>query len=487
MSTALIDSGASACFVDVDFAMKHQLPTQPKDISIPVEVIDGRIISSGGVTKETLPLKVSLGDHQETIAFNLIPAPKHPFILGLNWLKHHNPHIDWNNGTVLFQKTSVTLSEPQTSLIKSQTFETAKPNILKVSAVQFHRDIKKAKLCFAVYAIPATSQPPTSTNPLPEKYKDFQDVFDKQQADILPEHRQYDCPIDLKPGTQPPFGPLYGLSEPELKALKEYLEENLDKGFIRPSKSPASSPILFVKKKDGSLRLCVDYRGLNSITIRNRYPLPLIPELLDRLRTAKIYTKLDLRGAYNLVRIRPGDEWKTAFRTRYGLFEYLVMPFGLTNAPAVFQHLMNDIFRDYLDVFVVAYLDDILIFSETPEEHTQHVKLVLERLHQHKLYAKLEKCSFDQDHVEFLGYVISPHGIEMDPAKVDTITKWQTPSSVNDVQTFLGFANFYRRFIGAFSKLVTPLTQLTKKSNRSRTGISATQDSLYIGTYLETP
>src|SRR4051794_1940565 len=222
MSTALIDSGASACFADVDFAMKHHLPIQPKDIPIPVEVIDGRIISSGGVTKETVPLKVSLGDHQETITFNLIPAPKHPFILGLNWLKHHNPRIDWTNGTVLIQDTTATLSEPQTTLINAQTYKPAKPNILEVSSIQFHRDIKKAKMCYAVYAIPAPSQPSASMNSLPEKYKDFQDVFDKEQADILPEHRPYDCPIDLKPGTQPPFGPLYGLSEPELKALKDY-------------------------------------------------------------------------------------------------------------------------------------------------------------------------------------------------------------------------------------------------------------------------
>jgi hypothetical protein len=197
--------------------------------------------------------------------------------------------------------------------------------------------------------------------------------------------------IELQPDTSPPWGPIYPLSTPELEALRSYLDENLAKGYIRPSKSPAAAPIFFVKKKSGELRPVVDYRGLNKITVKNRYPLPLINEMLTRFTKAKYFTKIDLRGAYNLVRIKPGDEWKTAFRTRFGLFEYLVMPFGLTNAPSVFQYLMNDIFRDLLDVFCVIYLDDILIYSETLEEHKIHVATILERLQAHHLFAKLEK------------------------------------------------------------------------------------------------
>jgi hypothetical protein len=270
-------------------------------------------------------------------------------------------------------------------------------------------------------------------------------------------------PVDLKEGHSPPFGPIYGLSEPELQALRDYLIENLAKGFIQHSKSPADAPILFVKKKDGSLRLCVDYRGLNKITKKNRYPLPLISGLLDRLRTRKIFTKLDLRGAYNLLRIRPGDEWKTAFRTRYGHFEYTVMLFGLTNALAVFQHLMNDIFREYMDEFVMVYLDDILIFSKDQETHDKHVRLVLATLREHGLYAKMEKCEFDKSSVAFFGYVISPDGIFMDKSKVETIQCWATPSSIKDVQRFLRFTNFYHRFIKGYSKITTPLTTLTCK------------------------
>ncbi|XP_060103255.1 uncharacterized protein LOC132577484, partial [Heteronotia binoei] len=221
----------------------------------------------------------------------------------------------------------------------------------------------------------------------------------------------YDCAIDLVPGAPLPVGRLYPMSEPELAALRDFLDKNLKRGFIRPSTSPLSAPVLFVKKKSGELRLCNDYRALNKITIRDRYPLPLIPELLDRLKGAQIYTKLDLRGAYNLVRIRPGDEWKTAFGTRYGQYEHLVMPFGLTNAPAVFQRFMNDIFRDLLDRFTIIYLDDILIYSHNPAQHAEHVRQVLQRLRAHGLYAKLEKCDFDLRSVEFLGHIIGPYPV----------------------------------------------------------------------------
>jgi len=272
-------------------------------------------------------------------------------------------------------------------------------------------------------------------------------VFEKKNADTLPQHRLYDCGIELQEGAQPPFGPIYSLSQNELAALRDYLDENLAKNFIRHSKSPAGAPILFVKKKDGFLRMCVDYRGLNKVTIKNRYPLPLISGLLDQLGRAKIHTKIDLRGAYNLVRIKEGDEWKMTFRTRYGHFEYNVMPFGLTNALAIFQHLMNDVFREFLDDFVVCYLNDILVFSKNEEEHINHVRLVLEKLRTAGLYAKLEKCVFHQHQVEFLGYIISGEGLSMDPKKIRTVTKWKKPATVRDIQCFLGFANFYRIFI----------------------------------------
>ncbi|SOV07548.1 uncharacterized protein UDID_19213 [Ustilago sp. UG-2017a] len=302
---------------------------------------------------------------------------------------------------------------------------------------------------------------------IPQEYHQYLDVFSRVKADKLPPHRTYDHQIPLEEGKSPPFGPIYSLSEHELKTLREYLEENLAKGFISPSDSPAASPILFVKKKDGSLRLCVDYRGLNRITIRNRYPLPLIDELLDRLREARFFTRIDLRGAYNLLRIAKGDKWKTAFRTRYGLFQYNVMPFGLTNAPASFQHLMNDTFKDMLDRSLIIYLDDLLIYSTTLKQHQEHVSAVLACLRQAGLYAKAEKCQFSTSQTEFLGFVVLDQGVSMDPNKTEVITNWPVPKSVHDVQVFLGFCNFYRKFIPQYSRTTYPLTQLLRKEAQS--------------------
>jgi hypothetical protein len=237
-------------------------------------------------------------------------------------------------------------------------------------------------------------------------YRDFLDIFRKKKAETLPPHRPTDHAIDLEPDTKLPYRRIYSLSEVELKALKAYIKTNLASGFIQRSSSPAASPILFVKKKVGSLRLCVDYRALNHASVKNRYPLPLISEILEIVGKAKIFTKLDLRGAYNLIRIKEGDEFKTAFRTRYGQFEYRVMPFGLTNAPATFQAYMDDCPRPYMDDFVVYYLDDILIYSEDPAQHEGHVTKVLERLREYGLYCKAEKCEFSVKKVRFLGFVI---------------------------------------------------------------------------------
>lgn len=256
---------------------------------------------------------------------------------------------------------------------------------------------------------------------------------------------------------------MYSLSQTETKALREFVDEHLRINFIRPSSSAHGAPILFVKKKDGSLRLCVDYRGLNRISKKDRYPLPLISDLLDAPGNAKIYTKIDLRHAYHLVRIAEGDEWKTTFRTRYGSFEWLVMPFGLSNAPAAFQRFMNDIFSDLVDECVIVYLDDILIYSSDPSAHKKHVKEVLRRLRQHGLYARPDKCEWHVDRVEYLGYILSPDGLTMASDKIKTIQDWPEPRKVKDVQSFLGFANFYRRFIYNYSDIVVPLTRLTRK------------------------
>jgi hypothetical protein len=241
------------------------------------------------------------------------------------------------------------------------------------------------------------------------------------------------------------------------------LDKYLQRGWIRESKSPAGAPILFAKKKDGTLRLCVDYRGLNAVTIKNRYPLPLIQESLDRLATAVIFSKIDIRDAYHRMRIREGDEWKTAFRTRYGHYEYTVVPFGLTNAPAAFQAYINTALGGLLDVSCIVYLDDILIFSQSEEEHTKHVTEVLERLLEYKLYAKLSKCEFHTRSTEFLGFIVSTNGVSVDEERVRSIQEWPEPASVRDIRIFMGFINYYRRFIHQFSKKAAPLNSLTQK------------------------
>ncbi|KAF8750266.1 hypothetical protein RHS01_09482 [Rhizoctonia solani] len=255
------------------------------------------------------------------------------------------------------------------------------------------------------------------------------------------------------------------MTNTESKALKQHIDKELATGKIRPSTSSAGAPVMFVKKANGSLRLVVDYRKLNDVTHKNVYPLPRQDDLMAKLRRAKLFTKLDLRWGYNNVQIKEGDEWKTAFRTKYGLFEYLVMPFGLTNAPAAFQHFMNDLFRDLIDVTVVIYLDNILIFSENPEEHLAHVREVLSRLMANQLFCKLSKCHFHVTMVDYLGIVISPAGFSMDQKKIEAVITWRTPKTVKQVQAFLGFVNYLRRFIPNFSTVARPLHNLTKKDS----------------------
>jgi hypothetical protein len=299
---------------------------------------------------------------------------------------------------------------------------------------------------------------------LPEALHDYTDVFDNKAAQALPSLKSSDHAIPIMEGKEPPYGPLYSLSARELEVLRQYIEEALQKGWIRHSTSPAGSPILFVPKKDGTLRLCVDYRGLNAVTIKDRCPLPLIGETLDRLSGARYYTTLDLKDAYHRMRIKAGDEWKTAFRTRYGHFEYLVMPFGLTNAPASFQAYINKALATHLDHICVVYLDDILIYTHSDDiaVHWRAVCAVLGSLRSAGLFVNLKKCTFAAAEVHFLGFIITTIGTRADPARVSTITDWPAPTSIKELQSFLGFANFYRRFIAGYAAETAPLTDILK-------------------------
>jgi reverse transcriptase-like protein len=296
---------------------------------------------------------------------------------------------------------------------------------------------------------------------LPPSLEAYRDVFSVESAGQLPPLRGAEDHAIETTG-EVPAGRLYQMTANELRVLREYLDDALARGIIRHSVSPAGAPVLFVPKKDGSLRLCVDYRGLNKITRKNRLALPLIAEVLDRMSGNRVFTKLDLKDAYNRIRIREGDEWKTAFRTKYGHFEYVVMPFGLANAPATFQAYVNKALTGLLDTICVAYLDDITIFSSTPEEHAEHVRLVLDRLRQYGLFANPKKCEFFQERIDFLGFVVDAEGIHMDQERVRTINEWPAPKSFREIQVFLGFANFYRHFIANYSKISAPISDLLK-------------------------
>ena len=246
----------------------------------------------------------------------------------------------------------------------------------------------------------------------------------------------------------------------ELKELKLQFQELLEKGFIRPSVSPWGAPVLFVKKKDGILRLCIDYRQLNKLTIKNKYPLPRIDDLFDQLKGASIFSKIDLRFGYHQLSIKDVDVHKTAFRTRYGHYEFLVMPFGLTNALAAFMDLMNRVFQPYMDQFVVVFIDYILVYSKDQENHDTHLWVVLETLRKEQLYAKLSKCEFWLNEVSFLGHIVSKEGIRVDPKKIEVVVKWKPPRNVTEVRSFLGLAGYYKRFVKGFSMIAAPMTRL---------------------------
>ncbi|XP_038972043.1 uncharacterized protein LOC120104632, partial [Phoenix dactylifera] len=294
--------------------------------------------------------------------------------------------------------------------------------------------------------------------------KEFGDIFPEEIPHGLPPTRGIEHQIDLIPGSSIPNRPAYRTSPEEAKEIQRQVDELLQKGFVRESLSPCSAPVILVPKKDGTWRMCTDCRAINKITVKYRYPIPRLDDMLDELHGSCVFSKIDLKSGYYQIRMKEGDEWKTAFKTKYGLYEWMVMPFGLSNAPSTFMRLMNHVLRSFIGKFVVVYFDDILIYSKTLDEHVNHLHVVLNVLRENKLYANLKKCSFCHESIVFLGFVVSSKGISVDEEKVRAIREWPTPKNANEVRSFHGLASFYRRFVKNFSSIAAPLNELVKKN-----------------------
>ncbi|SJL15338.1 uncharacterized protein ARMOST_18831 [Armillaria ostoyae] len=462
----LVDSGCTSSAINCTFVQKHQLDTVKTAVPIIIYNADGNRNQAGDITKY-VEMRMTISNHVERIDFAVTDLGPKDLYLGHDWLKHHNLVINWETGTIIFGRCSCVknpfplpdadpddrwdeeLEEGDTILAVNMVEE------LTIRAVHHTNDLAAA----------ANAEKPKKTfkEMVPTDYRSFRDLFSKENFDELPERKPWDHAIELVPNAKSTLDcKVYPLNRDEQEQLDKFLDENLESGRITESKSPFASLFFFVKKKDGSLHPIQDYRKLNKMTIKNRYPLPLISELLDKLQGARYFTKLDVRWGYNNVRIREGDEHKAAFRMNRGLFEPTVMFFGLTNSPATFQWMMNDIFKDLIsEGKVTIYLDDILIFTKDLDEHRHIVRRVLQRLRENKLFLKAEKCEFEVLETEYLGIIISEGKVRMDPVKLAGIAKWPTPTKKKELQSFLGFTNFYRKFIKNYSKVVQALTQLT--------------------------
>lgn len=493
---ALIDSGATHSFISRKVVRAYGLHCcETPDHAYTITFADGHVESSSLVIPQ---VRLSLDGTVDCTVRLVVADVQEDIILGYDFLHSHNPRVDWKADTLSFRRRGqyrvvhachASYGEPE----QPATLDTAagdawanrvcgKGGVL-VSAIQMKRLLRKPTYlaaCGAVFlrqqhdhcssgAVQASvcgmsvREPqgsPQFVARVNALLEEFSDVFAEPRGVV---DRDVKHSIKLEPGAQPPSASPYRMSTVELAELRKQLSDLIDKGFIRPSASPYASPVLFAMKKDGSYRLCVDYRALNKLTVRNRYPLPPVDQLLDTLLGAKVFSKLDMASGYWQVQVNPDDESieKTAFVTRYGQFEWLVMPFGLCNAGATMQTLMNNVFRPYLDKFVICYIDDVLVFSSSEEEHLEHLRVVLQLLRDNKLYAKRKKCEFGQSSVLFLGHKISADGIAVDEEKIADIRDWPVPSTKHEVRQFLGLCSYYRKFVPQFAHVATPLHNLT--------------------------
>ncbi|KAJ9547046.1 hypothetical protein OSB04_019589 [Centaurea solstitialis] len=436
-ATVLFDSGADMSFVSLEFRPKINKKSQNLKEDHVIEYSNGELVKASKVIR-----KCTLGLAGKDFSIDLIPIKIGSFdiIVGMDWMSKHR-------ATICCAEKIVALPLPDGGLLEMYG-DRPKRDIKIVSFMKMRGHLRKECIAFMAHVID-TKAKEKRIQDIPV-VREFPEVF-PEELPGLPPQRQVEFHIDLVPGAGPIAKSPYRLAPSEMQELSNQLQELLDKGFIRPSSSPWGAPVLFVKKKDGSFRMCIDYRELNKITIKNRYPLPRIDDLFDQLQGATYFSKIDLRSGYHQMRVREEDIAKTAFRTRYGHYEFLVMPFGLTNAPAVFMDLMNRVCRPYLDKFVIVFIDDILIYSRSKEDHEHHLRLILELLKAEQLYAKFSKCEFWIREVHFLGHVVNRDGIHVDPAKIEAIKKWEARKHRRKFDNFLVWQ---------------PLTALTQKDKK---------------------
>ncbi|GJX44315.1 putative reverse transcriptase domain-containing protein [Tanacetum coccineum] len=454
-ASVLFDSGSDRSFVNTRFSSLLDIKPIKIEDSYEVELADGRIVSTNTVLKGCT---LSLVNHVFEIDLMPIELGTFDVIIGMDWLVKHDAVIVYGEKVVRIpygNKTLIVEGDKGVSRLKV------------ISCIKARKYVERGCHLFLAHVTENKSKEKRMED-VPV-IRDFPEVF-PEELPGLPPPRQVEFRIDLVPGAAPVARAPYRLAPSEMKELSVQLQELLEKGFIRPSSSPWGAPVLFVKKKDGSFRMCIDYRELNKLTVKNRYPLPRIDDLFDQLQGSSVYSKIDLRSGYHQLRIKEEDIPITAFRTRYGHFEFQVMPFGLTNAPAVFMDLMNRVCKPYLDKFVIVFIDDILVYSKDEEEHGKHLKIILELLKKERLYAKFSKCDFWLDSVQFLGHVIDRSGVHVDPAKIEAIRSWAAPTTPTEVRQFLGLAGYYRRFIEGFSLISKPLTKLTQKNKKYEWG-----------------
>ncbi|KAJ9556411.1 hypothetical protein OSB04_011025 [Centaurea solstitialis] len=444
----LFDTGSDYSYATPELLKQCCVSLEPLDHPYEADTANGRV----WVREFAKGCTVELEGCLVPVVLRLIPMESLDVVLGWDWMIRNKVKIDCEQKMV-----RIKLPDGRTAVVYG-TKRNRSTSL--ISVIKANRCIRKGCIWFMAYVVDSEKNKLEVKDV--EVVRDYPEVFPEDLVSLPPD-REIEFRIDLVPGATPIAKAPYRLAPSELKEMLAQLQELLDKGFIRPSTSPWGALVLFVKKKDGTMRMCIDYRELNKVTVKNKYPLPRIDDLFDQLQGAKFFSKIDLRSGYHQLKVREEDIPKTAFRTRYGHYEFLVMSFGLTNAPAAFMDLMNRVCKPYLDKFVIVFIDDILIYSKTAEEHGDHLRKVLEMLKREQLYAKFSMCEFWLKEVQFLGHIVTQEGIKVDPAKVEAIKDWESPKSPSEVRSFLGLAGYYRRFIEHFSAIATPLTALTKK------------------------